>query len=85
MQRGFEKLKNNYEDVFDEQELSELMNEDSFYKSVINNIKKQRNWAIVIWIVLLIALLIAIELISSAPTLDYIIAFLKRSIKKTAV
>ena len=85
MQRGFEKLKNNYEDVFDEQELSELMNEDSFYKGVINNIKKQRNWAIVIWIVLLIALLIAIELISSAPTLDYIITFLKRSIKKTAV
>ena len=43
MQLGFEKLKKNYADVFDEEELRDLLEEDSFKKDVIRKVKRQRN------------------------------------------
>ena len=39
MQLGFEKLKKNYADVFDEEELRDLLEEDSFKKDVIRKVK----------------------------------------------
>lgn len=39
MQAGYDKLKNNYKDVFDEEELKALIEEDSFKKDVIKKIK----------------------------------------------
>lgn len=81
MQKGFEKFKNNYADVFDEQELSDLIEEDSFNEDIIKNIKKQKNWAIAIWIGLLIILLIAIEMISSTPTWKSVVELWKNLIK----
>lgn len=76
MQNGFEKLKNNYKDVFDEEELKELIEEDNFNRNVIIKIKKQRNWAIIVWIVLLIILFVVLEMVSSESTTDWIIKLL---------
>lgn len=76
MQEGFCKLKNNYEDIFDEEELKEIIDEEDFNKNVIIKIKKQRNWSIFIWILLLIILLIAVEKISSASTWEWLVNLL---------
>ena len=73
MQLGFEKLKKNYADVFDEEELRDLLEEDSFKKDVIRKVKRQRNWSIVVWVVLLIVLFVVVEMISSSPTIDWVI------------
>ena len=78
MQMGFDKLKNNYKDVFDEEELKELIGEDSFKNEIITKIKKQRNWAIVAWIILLIILLLVVEMISSDSTADWIVTLFAR-------
>lgn len=78
MQMGFDKLKNNYKDVFDEEELKELIGEDSFKNEIITKIKKQRNWAIVAWIILLIILLLVVEMISSDSTADRIVTLFAR-------
>lgn len=78
MQMGFDKLKNNYKDVFDEEELRELIGEDSFKNEIITKIKKQRNWAIVAWIILLIILLLVVEMISSDSTADWIVTLFAR-------
>ena len=75
---GFDKLKNNYKDVFDEEELKELIGEDSFKNEIITKIKKQRNWAIVAWIILLIILLLVVEMISSDSTADRIVTLFAR-------
>lgn len=78
MQMGFDKLKNNYKDVFDEEKLKELIGEDSFKNEIITKIKKQRNWAIVAWIILLIILLLVVEMISSDSTADRIVTLFAR-------
>lgn len=82
MKKGFEKLKSNYTDVFDEQELESLMEEKSFNEDVINNIKRQRNMEIVIWVLVLIILLIVIETISSSPTNRVFIKLLEGLLKQ---
>lgn len=84
MQMGFDKLKNNYKDVFDEEELRDIIEEDSFKKDVITKIKKQRNWAIAAWIILLIILLVVVEMISGDSTAEWIVnLFVKlREVKK---
>ena len=78
MQIGFDKLKNNYKDVFDEDELKELTGEESFKNEIITKIKKQRNGAIIVWVILLLLLLIVVEMISSASTAEWIIKLLIR-------
>ena len=73
MQTGYKKLKNNYLDIFDEEELKELIDEDNFNQDIIQRIKKQRNWSVIIWIALLIILFIIIEVLSNSSTADWIV------------
>ena len=81
MQKGFEKFKKIYVDVFDDEELSELIGEDDFKNNVLKKIKLQKNIAVIIWMVLLIISFIIVESVSSAPTIDIINEWLK-NIKK---
>lgn len=81
MKEGIYKLKNNYVDIFDEEELKAIINEESFNKDVITKIKKQRNFAITVWILLLIVLLVAIEMISNASTWEWIVNHLVKLIE----
>lgn len=82
MKVGFNKLKDNYKDVFDEKELNTLVCKDSFEKETIGNIKKSMKKAIIIWIVLLIILIIIVETNSSDPSIDNIINFFIKVINK---
>lgn len=53
--------------------LETLIEENSFKKDVITKIKKQRNWAIAAWIILLIILLVVVEMISVDSTTEWIV------------
>lgn len=72
IKRGYVKLKENYEDVFDVVELQEIFREDNFEETTIKEIKAQRNIATSIWIVLIIVGFILVECISSSPTIEII-------------
>ncbi|MCR5701815.1 MAG: hypothetical protein K6G76_06710 [Lachnospiraceae bacterium] len=78
MVKGFDKLKNNYTDVFDNDELKELMGEENFKNEFVTQIKKQRNMAILFWVSLLLISFVVLELISSDPTVGRIFDLLIR-------
>lgn len=77
MELGYEKLKENYEDIFDETELQDIFKNDSFEHDIIKEIKKIRNATVVLWIILIILGIIVIEIISSSSTFDIIFKYIK--------
>lgn len=74
---SYVQLKKNYQGILTKDDLLEVFGDDQIVTKMKMTINKSKKRYMVLWILFLIIALITIELISSSPTFQYILDFIK--------
>ncbi|MFR4161798.1 MAG: hypothetical protein ACLT0R_04275 [Paraclostridium sordellii] len=64
---GYDDLKQNYNNILDEKDISEIFKDDKIFNNNIEEVNRNRKILVIIWIVLLLACLVGIESVSRNP------------------
>lgn len=77
IEKGYDALKNNYEDILDTHDIQEIFQNDEYIQKTIIHIKKQIKKCRLYWIIVIIILVFSLEFIGEEPILLQLILMLK--------
>ncbi len=75
---SYDKLKKNYDGILTDEDLAEIFENDTLIDNMKDTINKSKRGYLILWVIFLVLIFIVVEIMSSAPTYQWIYELIKK-------